>query len=293
MAIISVIPSVNIVAQTNEELRQEIEELKRQQQLLMNNARQQSVWKSSSPFIVTWGSQKLEDKSTGVKYKSNLSIGLSKRHTYELHRKPIGGKLMIGIDVTWTDITFSRYEKGKGLSLNGIVSSLSGNVANGTYSNFDDYFNQAYSSAQSPEEHEDFNAAINRLDIGKYQIDASVIGVGPSVRVAPFYPSDKSWLEKIKVGGYFHYVPTMTTLLFTGNDETLVCGGYVGRWRYGVNLSFGRFGIGFEHTWGSGKLKKWKVDSDDEDSTEDRLNIHDESNEYSSSGTRIYIGLKF
>ena len=40
-------------------------------------------------------------------------------------------------------------------------------------------------------------------------------------------------------------------------------------------------------------MKKWKVDSDDEDSTEDRLNIHDESNEYSSSGTRIYIGLKF
>ena len=111
------------------------------------------------------------------------------------------------------------------------------------------------------------------------------------MRVAPFYPIGKKWLDNIKVSAYFHYVPTYTALIFSGDDNTTVCGGYISNWRYGLNLSIGRIGIGFEQQWGEGNLKKLDIgDDDDEDSG---LNISSEKRKYRMATTRFYIGLKF
>ena len=276
-------------------MRQEINELKAQlaekDKKEANNAQQEKMWRSSSPMIITYGENAIEDEAAGVKYKSDLSVGFAKRHTYYLHNKAIAGMVKFGIDVAWTDFNFTRYAKGKGLSVGTMVNDVMGNVTSGNFNSYEDYFNAAYNNAQGAEEHIDVSGMLNRLDVGKYQLDATIIGLGPSVKIAPFHPIGKAWLSNIKVSGYFQYLPTMTTLLFSGDEKTVICGGYMSRWRYGANISFGRFGIGVEHSWGKGNLTSWNVDDDDDD--KDGLNITDDKIKYITSGTRLYIGIQF
>ncbi len=254
----------------------------------------QNEWKSSSPIGISYGSQTLKEDVTGIEYKSSFSIGILKRHTYNLHKYPIGDVLMFGLDLNWFEMNVARFEKGKGLSLGNMMNSVAGNVTSGNYSTFDDYFNDAYQSAPSEnDEDEDFNGALNRLNVGKYQLNAHLIGIGPSVKWAPFGAGMNSTLEKIKLTAYFHYLPTLTALVFTGegDDENTFCGGYMSCWRGGASLQFGRFGVGVEHYWGSGNLKKWKIGDDDEQ--DDGLNVTSEKRKYLMSGLRFYVGLKF
>ena len=195
-----------------------------------------------------------------MKYKSDFSFSTSKRRTYDLHHKAIGGMLKFGIDMTWLDISFTRYEKGKKLSLASLSQSLMGNVTNGTFANFSDYFNAADKKALSDMSGDNLTDLVNRIDLGKFQISANILAVGPNVRIAPFYPIGSRFLDKIKIGAYAHYIPTYSALIFTdGESDPVVCGGYMSCWRYGATLSFGTFGIGVERYMGDGNLKRWRV----------------------------------
>lgn len=279
------------VTQLREEVAQLREEQDRTFKQLRKQSRQEDMWPKSSPIMISYGNQTLEDEALGVKYKSDLSLSVSKRHTYDLHRSAIAGMVKIGLDVSWFDVSVARYEKGKGLSLGDLSQSLMGNVTSGVYGSFEDYFNTADNKALAASDHQGLSDIINRVDLGKFQISANVVGIGPSVRVAPFYPIGKRWLDKIKVGFYFHYLPTFSALVFTSeNEDPVVCGGYMSCWRYGGNITFGRIGIGVEHQWGEGKLKKFNFGSDDDD---EGINITSEKVNYLVKGTRFYVGFRF
>lgn len=254
-------------------------------------AQDNGYWPKSSPLLLTYGSQTLEDETLDVKYKSDFAFSLSQRRTYDLHSNAIGGMLKFGIDLNWFDINVARYAKGKGLSLSSLAQNLMGNVTSGTYGTFDDYFDAADRSALAASDKQDIADVLNRIDLGKYQVSATIVGVGPSVRVAPFRALGKSWLDRIRVGVYAHYLPTYTALIFTCEDEDpVVCGGYMSCWRYGGNISFGRIGVGVEHQWGKGKLKKFKAGSKDDG---DGIDISSEKVSYLLSGTRFYVGIRF
>ena len=254
-------------------------------------AQDYNLWPKSSPTLISFGSQTLKDEALDVKYKSDFSFSLSQRHTYDLHKEAIGGMVKIGIDLNWFDISVARYAKGKGLSLNSLAQSLMGIVTSGPYDSFEDYFDAADQSALAASDREDVSDILNRIDLGKYLISATIVGVGPSVRVAPFKSLGKAWLEKFKVGVYAHYLPTYSALIFTSEEEDpAVCGGYMSCWRYGGNITYGRVGIGIEHQWGKGKLKKFSSSSKDDG---DGIDITSEKVSYLVSGTRFYVGIRF
>lgn len=209
---------------------------------------QYKTWKTSKPFAVMYGDQTLDDRELNLKFKSNFAIGLTKRHTYYLHRKAIGSFMKLGLDVTWAELFFTRYAKGEKISIDNIIGN-------------------------------------KRLDIGKYQISYSMFGIGPILKLAPFGKHSTS----LKLSGYFHYLPTLSALVFSGDEKSVVCGGYMSNWRFGASISFGRIGIGAEHLWGEGELKKWG--SENEESKE--LGITSEKNKYKTQSNRIYIGIFF
>lgn len=274
-------------------LRQELEDVRnKMHEDSLNNAqrwRDEKIWgKKSSPMMILYGSQSLQDENSPLKLKSDLAFGFSKRRTYYLHSKPIAGMVKIGLDVTWFETYIARYAKGKGISL----GNMMGNITSGTYDNYDDYFNAADKAALNEEEVGNLSGLMNSIDVGKWQGNFSMLGIGPSVKVVPFYALNKSALDKLKVTAYFHYVPTYTVFLRTGDEDTSASGGYLGQMRYGLNLSFGRIGIGVEHQWGKGKLTNYDFDEDDENS-ENEFDITTKKSTYKTSSTRFYIGIKF
>lgn len=48
--------------------------------------------------------------SGGDKQKSELGFAFTSGRTYFLHGKPIAGMLKVGIDATWADINYTKYE---------------------------------------------------------------------------------------------------------------------------------------------------------------------------------------
>ena len=260
------------------------------------NVNAQEVWKNSSPVGISYSTQTLKEDATGLEYKSDFAFGIFKRKTFNLHKYPIADVLMFGLDVNFLEVSVARYAKGKGLSLGNLAGNLTGTITSGNYASFDDYFNDAYN--QAPDEgldDIDVGGMLNRLNVGKFQITAHVVGIGPSVKVAPFGAGLNSTLSKIKLTGYFHYLPTYSALVFTGDgddEDPTVCGGYMSCWRGGASLQYGRIGIGVERFWGSGNLKKLKIG--DGDNENEGLNItKGEKSKYLLSGLRFYVGLKF
>jgi hypothetical protein len=170
---------------------------------------------------------------------------------------------------------------------------MMGNVTSGTFDNYDDYFNAADNAALDASDEGRISGFLNTIDVGKWQYSLSALGVGPSVKVVPFYALNKKFHDKIKVTLYFHYVPTFTAFLRTGENDTSVSAGYVGQMRYGANLTFGRFGIGFEHQWGKGKLTNYDFDESGESESGAEFNITTDKSTYKTSASRFYIGFQF
>ena len=277
-------------------LQQELEDVrKKTYKDSLNNAqrwRDEKIWgKNSSPWMILYGSQSLQEEGSPLKLKSEVAFGFSKRRTYYLHSKPIAGMVKIGLDVTKLEIYIARYAKGKGKSM----GNLMGNVTNGTFDNYDDYFNAADNAALSEGTAGNVTGLLNSIDVGKWQMNASVLGLGPSVKVVPFYGLNKPALDKIKATAYFHFVPTYTLFIRTDDDnEFSTSGGLLLQWRLGLNLSFGRFGIGVEHQWGKGKLTNYGFEENDgADDSASKFNITTKKSTYKTSGTRFYLGIKF
>lgn len=252
----------------------------------------------SKPFMIGYENTKLSEDESGVEYKSRFGVALSKRRTYYVG--PSLFKLLrFGIDATWMDLSYAQFEKGKGVG--GVFDGMMGTINSGSYDDMNDYFDNAYDNAINGDGGEGSDDLLDRVSLGKHRI-AFNVGVGPSVRVAPFSLLGNKVLNKLKVGAYFHWNPGYQALLFTGDGVEVSHGALLRNFGIGVNISFARVGIGVEHRWGSSKLKNWQFESDDEGDevmpgepgyeTEEP----DEQSKhlrYNHSTTRFYIGIRF
>lgn len=290
---LSVAPTQNAdsLTQMVQQLSQEVAQLRNGND---ETARQQKIWRKSNPLTLSIGGQKLTNMDADIKYKSNLAVGLSKMRTFYVHPKPLANMVKIGIDAVWFDLSYARYEKGKGVK--GIMNGLTGTVTDGVYDNMDDYFDHAYNEALDYDD-EDAIDIWNSLNLGKHSLTAN-LGVGPSVKIAPFYMLNKPALDKIKASLYLHWLPGFTTLLFTGDDDIEGCyGALLNHFSVGFNISYGRFGIGVEHRWGKAKLTMADSDDDndydyDYDYGSQEVSGNDKT-KYKLGSTRFYIGVRF
>ena len=204
------------------------------------NERQKAIWANSKPLLLGYENWDLTTPE-GTKLESRLGVGLSMRRTFYLQKKAFGGMAKFGLDVNWFDLSFAHYAKGKG-----IKSFINGD------GDEDDAWDDEY---WDDDEDDGDDWDMDNLDIGKFQITTGLLGVGPSISLSPLVPLGNPKLDQLKVKFYFHYVPSFTLLLLTGDGSTDAYGGYLGRMRVGGIIGYKRWGIGVEHTWGKSKLK--------------------------------------
>lgn len=257
-------------------------------------------WGKHKPFFIGYENVSLTDEDTHTKFKSQWSFALGKRRTYYVGPAVLN-MLRFGIDASWMDMTVSRFEKGKGINsmMSDMMGSMTGNITGGNYGDMNDYFDDAWNSASDNNddmgEEDDF---LNRISLGKYRFTYS-LGVGPSVRIAPFSLLNNSFLNKIKVAGYFHWTPGFQMLIFTGDDEDpqFSYGAMMRSFNIGMNISIGRFGIGVEHRWGKSKMSSLDFGGDEEEGSSYDEPVetasHSGKMNYKHSLTRFYIGIAF
>lgn len=280
---------------TIDSLAKEVAQMRQNEADRQKEARDEKIWRKSKPMTFAYENVTLTDENSGIEYKSKMAFAMSKRRTYYVG-KPIAHMIQLGIDATWFDLSYAQFEKGKGMG--GIANGFMGGVTDGTYDNMDDYFDHAYDQAIT-EDGEGDSDIFNRMALGKHRISFN-LGVGPSIKVAPFYALNKKALDKLKVSAYFHWLPGYSALLFTGDETEVSHGALMRNFGIGFNISYGRLGIGIEHRWGKSKMNNWQVDDDDDKydysgsgAYGDTGNERSSKIDYKHSITRFYIGFRF
>ena len=157
--------------------------------------------------------------TTGVfsrEYEPKLGLGLEWGHTYNFHRKPIGSVLFIGLDYTWMDLNFNKFE-----------------------------------AVEIP----DFTHGIEVHNLPWHNEKMTLsygMSIGPSLTFYPFNPIHQSGSNKIRLQVYFHvgYCAEGALIKDAIPEDSKIKDGYAfghGLFMgYGANLSWDFFGVGVE-----------------------------------------------
>ncbi|MDE5731367.1 MAG: hypothetical protein K2H81_07620 [Alistipes sp.] len=79
--------------------------LQEQQQQELNR----KIWKKRSKYFnIGYVNQKVTDKTSGEKLKSDFGASLSWGKTFYLHKKPLFGMMKFGLDWSWLDINYAK-----------------------------------------------------------------------------------------------------------------------------------------------------------------------------------------
>lgn len=147
-------------------------------------------------------------------YPVSLSVGLDNGRNYYLHSKPIAGIAKFGVDVGF-DFNYTRFNQ---------VDDLS------------DYeCPSGYTGSSDLEANDDDVDTMLRLSGIFFSLG---LAVGPSVTLNP--------VEKLRLCGYFHLVPTGS--IFVQGFGAYA--GYSTMLKYGVELSYGFVGLGIQRRSG-------------------------------------------
>lgn len=144
-------------------------------------------------------------------YPVKMSIGLDSGRNIYLHKKPLAGIIKFGIDV--------------GMDINYTMLDLKIDTS--------DYEGPSGDLGSSPA-----GEAEDMLMIPGSHYASVGLAVGPSVTVNP--------VDKLRLCGYFHVVPSATCFLH-GMGAFV---GYSTAMKYGLEVSYGPIGVGVEHNSG-------------------------------------------
>lgn len=133
-----------------------------------------------SYFNIGYAWQKLEAVDFKSEEESDFAAFITWGKTFYLHKKPIANMLKIGLDFTWTDITFARYETEQ------LIEETTGDMMGMPSSIYN----------------------IEESDM--YRMDYSM-HLGPSVTVNP--------VSALCVNAYFRYAPTFAMSMTKSGDS--------------------------------------------------------------------------
>lgn len=131
--------------------------------------------------------------------------------------------LKIGLDLTWTDITFAPYEVERKVERT------------------DDYGGLVNTYSETEE------CTMYRMDYGMH--------LGPSVTVNP--------VSALCVNAYFRYAPTFAMSMTKSGDSWDMGYGYASLFVTGAAVSYKAISIGCEYRFGSTKMNVISMDPDD------------------------------
>ena len=92
-------------------LQQEMRSLKSSNQELEEDSRNRRIWNDRAKYFnIAYVNQSLTQKDINGTWRSNLGGALTSGRTYDLHKKPLLGMIKFGIDWSYFDINFAKYE---------------------------------------------------------------------------------------------------------------------------------------------------------------------------------------
>ncbi len=217
-----------------------------------------AIWSNTSYFNIFYSGA---STSTDIyqSQKAKFGVGLNVGSSYIWPRnKAWGNVVKIGFDIRYLDLQFAMYDKFA-RPLTDITTTQSP-----AYQGWTSDMGQTNtgSSDNSP----------NYATFDQMQLLAGLIGIGPTVTVAPLSFLDNA-AAQLRLNLYFHYQPTFGANFYkvknvcaaegiapidgiAKDDESEMLSelGYVSMFDWGFKLQWRNFGLGFECRWGSGKL---------------------------------------
>ncbi len=202
-----------------------------------NVNRQRDIWSHTTFLNISYNKTKFssdEFPSTLHKlsheYKNDIGVGLQMGHTYNLHKKPIGSVMFIGLDFTWMDFNFNKYKADT--------------IAD---------FTQGEQIKNLPWHNE-------KMTLGY------AMSIGPSLTLYPFATLHSKGADKIRLHFYFHvgYGAEGALIKNVSADKAIKD---QWAWAHGLHTAFGgnitwdHIGIGYEFR-NDGSLKYKPIDND-------------------------------
>lgn len=235
--------STSVFAQTDDAesvraMREELNELKAQNEERALQDKYQKIWKRTKTFTLGMAFSSWEPENCSA-FKPNYGFTLGLTNTYYVHKNPIAGFLKIGIDATWMDVTYMNYKAApEWMDLVGSESD-----GNGYYDDF-------------------IEDNVDNPNLGSHQIDLAM-GVGVSATFAPFTKWNNS-LNELKGKVYCRFLPTFSAMLISEPDDTRFNYAFVPYITFGAQISWKVLSVFVEGRWGSANYKIGGL-NDDED----------------------------
>lgn len=228
----------------------------------MNAQENSSVWKRNRFIGLNFVSSDLSVGDFPGKLKSSYGFAFNNGTTYLLHKKPFWGVLKIGLDATWIDINYVKYQS----------TGIYDNGYHGGYGNYGDY-----GSYEDYLDDEGLGTGTHKLDIG--------LGVGPSLVYAPFVNKTNA-LKDLKAKLYVHFTPSASALIIDEGGDSSVHWGFSPVINFGGLIQWKMLGIGAEGRWSSSKYSGIDVEDIEDGSSSSKTNIK-------ISSCRVFIRLCF
>lgn len=225
----------------------------------------EKIWKRKKywKFGYTKPSVKRTDGEP-MTWDTQFALFVQQGKTAYLHSKSLWGKVKIGIDFGFMDISYAK------LKLKEVVMSdfddFEGGDSNDLYYDYDDS--------------DDFNLGMHKFEYSLH--------VGPSISFNP-------WKHLI-AAAYFHVMPTASGIIENSNFSY----GFGCALAAGVSVSYKAISVGFEGQWCNIKYKQTSFDDEDEYDYDYDYDYEDEGSIFTTkdfklkqSGVRFYIALRF
>lgn len=248
-------------------LRRELSSLKSSNEELESDARNRTVWNDRAKYFnIAYLNQSLTQKEVNGTWRSDFGVALTSGRTYYLHKKPLLGMIKFGIDWSYFDINFAKYEDKFGF-FNG-TNGGDGSSSGGNYYSPDDYDGDGI-------ETEDM-----------YQAEVG-ISIGPSVTINP--------VDELKAALYFRVTPSFS-MLYAADEFSTSYGTF---FSFGGSVAWKAISLGIEGRWGNVKYDSMfdlgaLEDIDDADSIDDLDLSGDKPTSKWKVGTmRFYVSLRF
>lgn len=218
----------NKEAVMDEATRKEFEAFK----LEKENAR---VWGSGKYLRLYYGEAQTATKVSGIR-DSELALGIAKGKSFLVPTRAIGHWLKFGLDFDFVSLDYAAYPTAN-------ASGTSGWLWNGI------------------PDPADQTSIIPQFRPSTVSI--GVLGVGPTVAIAPFGGTSASFLQPLRLQVYGHYTPSVTAYIAKDKNSSMEASwAYTGMWSWGGCLAYKALGVGIEAKWGEGQFKRLTMEDD-------------------------------
>lgn len=236
----------------------------------------QEIWSKHKKYSnIGYVNQSLTRKENGGgTWRSDVGFYYGFGRTYYLHKKPIAGMIKFGIDWTFCDMNFAKYEDTFGF-FNGHAEDMG----------YGDYYYEEGHLPSSPE----LNGSVEMKKMQQYEFSTQI---GPSVTINP--------VSYLKAGLYFRVAPSYSLLTIQDSYGSDLLHSYGTFFTLGGSVSYKAISIGIEGRWGNTKydnidLSKFEAEGSWNGGTnaDDVSQGKNDKTKWKTGSMRFYISFRY